>query len=96
MHVPQPSPQQILAAIRTFVANWFRDGRTDGLAADTPLLTSGIVDSAGILELIEFVEQQFAVDIADEDISLRNCNSLAALTELVLRKQGRGAAPTSS
>lgn len=80
---PEPNRPAILAELRSFVANWFREGREDGLLEDTPLVTSGIVDSAGVLEVVEFVEHRFGVKVADEDVSLRNCNTLAALTDLV-------------
>jgi acyl carrier protein len=80
---PFPDPATVLAEIRTFVANWFRDGREEGLEADTPLVTSGIVDSAGVVEVVEFLERRFGVRLADADISLRNCNTLRWLSELV-------------
>ena len=73
----------MLAEIRTFVANWFRDGREEGLEDDTPLVTSGIVDSAGVLEVVEFLEKRFGVQVPDTDISLGNCNTLQGLTQLV-------------
>ncbi len=80
----------IFAEIRTFVATWFRDGREEGLDAGTPLVTSGIVDSAGVVEVVEFLERRFGVRVGDADISLRNCNTLQGLTELVA---GRLTAP---
>ncbi len=82
----QPDPARIQAEIRAFVATWFREGRTDGLEPETPLVTSGIVDSAGVLELVEFLEERFAIRVAEPEISLRNCNTLQALTELVSQK----------
>ncbi len=78
-----PARHKVLADLRTFVAQWFRDGREDGLAEETPLVTSGIVDSAGVVEVIEFVERQFAVTIRDEDVSLQNCNTLGGWADLV-------------
>lgn len=84
---PLPDRPTILAEIRTFLANWFRDGREDGLEAETPLVTSGIVDSAGVVEVVEFLERRFGVQLADDDVSLRNCNTLTGLTDLVLRKR---------
>ena len=84
---PPPQPSDVLAEIRTFVANWFRDGHVDGLEPDTPLVTSGIVDSAGVLEVVEFVEQRFGVRIEAADISLRNCNTLRGFAELVVRRR---------
>lgn len=80
---PLPSQPAILADIRAFVANWFREGQSDGLGDDTPLVTSGIVDSAGVLEVVEFLESRFGVRLSDQDVSLRNCNTLRALTALV-------------
>ena len=73
----------MFAEIRTFVASWFRDGTEQGLEADTPLVTSGIVDSAGVLEVVEFLEQRFSVRVSDQDVSLANCNTLRGLTALV-------------
>jgi acyl carrier protein len=84
--MPTPTPpgrQKVLADLRAFVAQWFRDGREEGLLEDTPLVTSGIVDSAGVVEVIEFVERQFAVAIRDEDVSLQNCNTLGGWADLV-------------
>ena len=80
---PLPTQPTVLAEIRTFVANWFREGREEGLGDDTPLVTSGIVDSAGVLEVVEFLESRFGVRLSDQDISLRNCNTLQGLATLV-------------
>lgn len=82
----QPSHAEVLQEIRAFIANWFRDGRQDGLEAETPLVTSGIVDSAGVLEVVEFLERQYRIKVTDADVSLRNCNTLSALSQLVLGK----------
>ncbi len=87
VQTPLPDRTTILAEIRTFVANWFRDGREEGLQADTPLVTSGIVDSAGVVEVVEFLERHFAVRLTDADISLRNCNTLTGLCELVVSRR---------
>ena len=84
---PAPERSDVLAEIRTFVANWFRDGRQDGLDVDTPLVTSGIVDSAGGIEVVEFLEKRFGVQVQDHDVSLANCNTLRGLTELVHRRR---------
>jgi len=83
---PAPEPKNVLAEIRSFVANWFRDGKEDGLDDDTPLVTSGIVDSAGVIEVVEFLEKQFRVSVQDTDVSLANCNTLRGLADLVKRR----------
>ncbi len=89
--MPDPFDRaSVLAEIRAFVATWFRDGNEHGLEPDTPLVTSGIVDSAGVVEVVEFVERRFRVRIGDEDISLRNCNTLRGLSELILSRMVSG------
>ncbi len=80
---PAPEPKNILPEIRSFVANWFRDGKEEGLEDDTPLVTSGMVDSAGVIEVVEFLEKQFRVSVSASDVSLSNCNTLRSLTQLV-------------
>jgi acyl carrier protein len=87
---PLTTRAAIRAEIRTFVATWFRDGREEGIDDETPLVTSGIVDSAGVLEVVEFLERRFGVHIGDADISLRNCNTLQGLCELVAGRLSTG------
>lgn len=82
-----PDPDAVLAEIRTFVAGWFRDGKEEGLEADTPLVTSGIVDSAGVVEVVEFLERRFGIRLTDADISLKNCNTLRGLCALVASRR---------
>ncbi|HLU40462.1 MAG TPA: acyl carrier protein [Planctomycetota bacterium] len=77
---------QILAAVRTFVADSFRDGRADGLTDDLGLVTSGIVDSAGVVHLVQFLERRFSVAIADEEVGLQHFNTLAAIADLIAAK----------
>jgi acyl carrier protein len=83
---PTPNRAAILGEIRTFIANWFREGRESDLEPETPLVTSGIVDSAGVVEVVEFLESRFGVRITDADISLRNCNTLLGWVELVVSR----------
>lgn len=78
---------EIRGAIRAWLCDAFRDGRQEGLDADTPLVTSGLVDSAGVLEVVDFLETRFGVRIADEDVKLENFDSVAALAALVASRR---------
>ena len=42
------------------------------LAADEDLLTTGLIDSLGIMKLIAFLEEKFAVTIPPEDMTIEN------------------------
>jgi acyl carrier protein len=56
-------------------------GRTTTVRPDDDLLGSGVIDSLGILQLVAFVEDQFGIQIPDEDVVLENFQSVAALTQ---------------
>ncbi len=82
------SSEEVLAEIRGFVVAAFRRRRGQGLGPTTPLLSSGIVDSAGVLQVVRFLQNRFHIRIADEEIVKGNFNSLAAMTALVAGKLG--------
>lgn len=46
-------------------------------------LADGEVDSLGIEQVIEFIDESFGVTLADEDIVPENFESLPALVELI-------------
>ena len=58
-----------------------------GLATDTSLLSEGIVDSLGVVELVQYVESQFGVTVASDEIIPANFDSVASLADYVRRKQ---------
>ncbi len=80
---PERNPGSTYERIRRYVVVSFRDGRFDGIDRDTPLVSSGIVDSAGVLQLVEWLEKSFAIAIPDEAVGIENFESLGALTRLV-------------
>jgi acyl carrier protein len=77
------------ATIREFVETKFRvraGGRP--LDDDTPLFSSGIVDSFGVLELIAFLEETFAIEIDTDMHELRDFDTVRAIAGLVARVSG--------
>jgi acyl carrier protein len=80
---------ELKTRIRDFVQkNFFVRG---ALEDDTSLLDQGIIDSTGVLELIGFLEDEFAFQVLDEEMLPENLDSIANLTAFVQRKQGREA-----
>lgn len=73
----------LLERIRRYIALSFRDGRSEGLTADAALVSSGIVDSAGVLQLVDWLETTFGVRLEDEAVALENFDSLRALARTV-------------
>ncbi|MFN8492873.1 MAG: acyl carrier protein [Caldilineaceae bacterium] len=56
------------------------------LTLNTPLIQAGLIDSLSIFKLILFMEEQFAIKIHPEDITVENFETINALTALVQSK----------
>lgn len=57
-------------------------------ADDASLLDAGIVDSTGVLEVISFLEAEFGLVVADEEMLPDNLDSVARIAAFVERKKG--------
>ena len=53
---------------------------------DDALVEEGIIDSTGILELIEFLESHFGIEVSEEETVPQNLGSISALTGFVTSK----------
>lgn len=54
---------------------------------DDSLVEDGIIDSTGILELIEFLESNFGIEVTEEETVPENLGTITNLTEFVMRKR---------
>jgi len=73
--------------IRDFILRTFPLARGRALDADTPLLTGGIIDSLGVLNIVGFLERDFDIELADDDLTPDNFQSIRNLGQLVASKQ---------
>lgn len=62
-------------------------GRSKRLGIDDPLVSSGVIDSLGMLRLIEFLEGEMGLQIGDGDVNPENFETLGKILEFVDRKQ---------
>jgi len=60
------------------------------LDADTPLITSGIVDSFSMVSLKRFVERQYGIDIPDAAATPEAFDSVTRIVELIRRHGAKG------
>lgn len=56
---------------------------------DESLIENGIVDSTGILEMIEFIETRFGIEIAEEETVPANLDCISSLDRFIEAKMGR-------
>jgi acyl carrier protein len=75
----------------TSIRSYIRDELlvTDGasLHDDTPLW-GGVIDSVGLMQLITFIEEQFGVEIEDEELTSAHFGTVSDIAALVDRKVG--------
>ena len=62
--------------VRTYIVDNFLFGDDNGLEDSTSFLESGMIDSTGILEVISYLEEQFAIKIHDDELIPENLDSV--------------------
>ena len=72
--------------IRDFIHDHFPLARQRKIAEDDPLLEKGIVDSLGVLDLVTFLENEFSINVADDELIPQNFQTINQLTAFVQAK----------
>ncbi len=62
------------------------------LGDDDRLLERGIIDSMGVMELVAFLQERFAITVDEREITEEHFGSIAAITAYVARKRDGGGA----
>jgi acyl carrier protein len=55
---------------------------------DASFLELGIIDSFGVAELLHFVEDEFGISVADDELVPDNFDSVSKLSAYIIRKRG--------
>lgn len=86
-NIPHIGPD-IASVVREFIVANFLFGDREGLDDEGSLIDGGVIDSTGVVELVAFLEQQFAVAIADAELVPENFDSIRRIAAFVDRKAG--------
>lgn len=85
----QQTHQGVLDQVRNFIVMNFLFGDESRVPDHTDsLLETGLVDSTGVLELVDFLETDMGVVVADDETLPANLDSIENLTRFVMRKRG--------
>jgi|HubBroStandDraft_3_1064219.scaffolds.fasta_scaffold57023_1 acyl carrier protein len=79
----------ISSRIRSFILQTFPVARKRAISDDAPLLGSGIIDSLATLDVVDFLEQSFAIKIADDELTPDNFMNINSLARFVEKKKAR-------
>ena len=81
---------QLRDTIRDFIVSQYLPGESrENLRDDTPLLSSGILDSLGTLGLVSFIAEQFGVELDVYDTSIEHFDRIEDIAQSIERKQVR-------
>ena len=80
--------QDINDRVREYICENFLYMRQEYEFSDTDsLLGHGILDSMGVIELITFLQDEFAIQVGDEEITEDNLGTLEAIAGYVHAKR---------
>ena len=77
--------------IRAYIVENFLLGSDDGFDAGASLLHSGILDSTGVMEVVDFLEETFSITIDPEELTVDNLDSVERIVRFVDGKQREAA-----
>lgn len=76
-----------LADIKTKVGNYIKQARRIAvLGDDDELFAGGIANSLFVVQLIQYVEKEFAIEVEDQDLNFANFRTVGAIAGLVQGK----------
>jgi acyl carrier protein len=78
---------QIISKIRTFIVENFLFGNeAEMVSNEESFMENRIIDSTGILELIEFIEETYEITVEDNELLPENLDSLNNVSSFILSK----------
>jgi len=77
--------KDVCPRLRVFILQKFPLARKRKVANDENLLESGIIDSLGVLEIVTFLQQEFSLTVADEDLTPEHFQSIECIARYVER-----------
>jgi len=70
--------------VKAFLARYLQNYE---LQDDQDIFSLGFINSLFAMQLVLFVEKEFGIDVANEDLDVDNFRTLNAIAALVARKQ---------
>lgn len=79
--------KQIISKVRTFIVDNFLFGNESEMVTnEQSFMENRIIDSTGILEIIEFIEETYEITVEDDELLPENLDSLDNVSNFVLTK----------
>lgn len=74
----------VIGEVRDYICGTLLVGFADqSIEPGESLVQLGVVDSTGVLDLVEFLQRRFGISVLDEEITLENLDTLNAISAFV-------------
>jgi acyl carrier protein len=75
--------------LRQFIVKTYLPGEAvENLQDDTPLRTSGVLDSMATLGLVSFVEKEFDIELEAHETGIETFDTVGGIADLIVQKRG--------
>lgn len=74
----------IVSQLMQFITDNFPLTEGDSLNPEDNLIEEGVLDSLGLFGVIEFIEESFGFEVANEDVVIENFGSVASMAQYIL------------
>ena len=78
--------ENITVDVRSYIVDNFLFGDDAGFKNDASLLEEGIIDSTGVLELVDYLESTYNFSIEDDELIPENLDSIENIAAFIASK----------
>ena len=81
---------EVIQQIRQYIFETFLfDADDSSLKNNDSFLDQGVIDSTGVLELVDWLEETFSIKVEDEELVPENLDSVINLAAFIEKKKKR-------
>ena len=74
--------------VESQLIGYFKEKTDTTVNSKTLLLEEKVIDSMGVMELVAFIESNFAVEFTDDDLTVDNFKTIGSIISVIMSKTG--------
>jgi acyl carrier protein len=79
---------ETLGTLRSYVLATFLPGEDPAsLTDETPLISSGIIDSIAVLDMVTWIEKSFSVRLQQDDLGRERLDTITLIANLIAERR---------
>ena len=78
--------EEIVDIVEKFILELLNESNDNHLTNTTKLITTQVLDSLGVIQLVNFLESSFNITFKQSDLSIENLDDIDLITDYVYKK----------